>query len=136
MGWFWNKRNTVSEVESYPFFELELTVKGYVVCSLCRFNHSRNDGKNFSKVVKNKTFVLFTCADCKGTYCHNIVDNTCVVKSNTELSMEEDIVERREDFKCLEAYQKEQHDKERLAILEKKVEELYLLLDKYKISRY
>lgn len=50
--------------------------------------------------------------------------------------MEEDIAERVEEFKRLEAYQKEQHDKERLTTLEKKVEELYLLLDKYKISRY
>lgn len=136
MGWFWNRRNNVSEIESYPFFKLNLHNKGSVICSLCRFTHSHEAGKTISKIVKNKTFVLFTCANCSGTYCFNIVDNDCVVKSNTEPSMEEDIAERVERFRQLEAYQKEQHDKERLTILEKKVEELYLLLDKYKISRY
>jgi hypothetical protein len=137
MGWFWNKLNTVFEIESYPFFELELDDEGYVVCSLCQFGHSKSaQGNTNSKVVKNKTFVLFTCVECQGTYCYKIANNNCVVKSNTEPSMEEDIEERVEYFRRLEAYQKDQHDKERLTILEKKVEELYLLLDKFKISRY
>ncbi len=136
MGWFWNTRDEVSETESYPFFELQLDKESYVICSLCRFTHSCVKYKTVCKIVKNKTFVLFTCASCRGTYCYHIVDNDCVVKSNIESSMEEDVEERVEDFRRLEAYQKDQHDKERLTILEKKVEELYLLLDKFKISRY
>ena len=122
MSWFSSKQKNI---ESYPYFKLEVE-KGYVRCSLCRFPHALREGKLTSKVFKNKTYTLFTCAYCNGTYCYNIVDNTCLLTESINKDS------NKPDFDAKKA----EHDADRLSALENKIEELYLLLDKYKISRY